>query len=68
MIRDYMRILNWIFDKVEYLFASREQKDFLKHVPPRCRECEILGLCRNPKKHWKCVRGCLYLKNQEKKK
>lgn len=41
----------------------------LWYVPPRCRGCEIMGLCRT-RKHYRCgPRGCvlLYWKEQDKR-
>ena len=46
----------------EFLFADKEKRDFLKNVPNYCRVCELLGICRNQEKHWKCRQGCLMIK------
>lgn len=43
----------------EYIFAGKEKRHFLKHVPKRCRNCDVLGICRDKNNQWRCKRGCL---------
>jgi hypothetical protein len=65
LVWDYIRLINkignYICDRIQLLFADEERKDFIKHVPPYCRKCDLLYECRNPKRNWKCYRGCIYI-------
>lgn len=35
-----------------------EERDF-ELLPYRCKGCEVVGMCREPKNHWKCIEGCM---------
>ncbi len=51
----------WIEEHLELLFANEEKRNFLINVPKNCRQCELLGICRDNKNNWNCLRGCLIL-------
>lgn len=56
---------NAIEDFFEWLFADERERKILKYVPKYCQYCELLGICRDEDKNWKCIKGCLIL-NQNK--
>ena len=29
-----------------------------ERLPYRCRECEVVGICRDKNNHWRCIDGC----------
>ncbi len=49
----------------EWLFADKEKRKMLKYLPKGCRYCELLGVCRDEERNWKCRKGCLIM-NQNK--
>lgn len=53
--------MNSIIDDIEYLFSSKEKRKYLDCVPPRCRDCKLLNICRNKENEWKCFHGCIIL-------
>ena len=55
----------WLDDKVEYILADQQKKEFMKKVPKSCRICVHLRSCRNERNEWKCIRGCLKLREFE---
>ena len=50
-----------IYDFLEWLFADKRERKLIKHVPPYCRKCEILGVCRDEDNNWKCRHGCQFI-------
>lgn len=45
------RFFRWLEGFIEY-----------GNLPYRCQQCELLGLCRRPRKEgWKCYNGCMLL-------
>lgn len=46
------------------LSADREKRDDLDAVPRNCRECELLGICRDKNNDWKCRHGCMVLNSE----
>lgn len=57
-------------ENIKTLFSIIKIKiELLIYVPYRCRYCELLGLCRDRKNHWRCgKRGCLILWQDERNK
>ncbi len=49
-------------DFIEWLFADKRKRKLLKYVPRYCRNCEILGMCRDENNNWKCQNGCWFIK------
>lgn len=49
----------------EWLFADKQKRKMLKCLPKNCMYCELLGMCRDEERDWKCRKGCLIL-NQSK--
>ena len=35
-------------------------------LPRRCRDCDVLGFCRDRHNDWKCYNGCILLNEQYK--
>lgn len=58
------KFLSNVFEK---LFADEEDSDFLDNVPQFCRQCELLGICRDEDNHWKCRQGCMVISPDRKK-
>ena len=54
-------------DFFEWLLANKQEKDYLENVPRNCRECELLGICRDKNNHWKCHCGCMVLNGGRKR-
>ena len=52
---------------LERLFADKEKREYLDNIPPYCRQCELLGICRDKNNHWKCFHGCMVLNSEHKK-
>ncbi len=57
----YFNFINFLRDLFERALADREKRDYLDNVPQYCRQCELLGICRDKNNHWKCHRGCMVL-------
>lgn len=57
--KPYERAFN---DFIEWLFADKQKRKLLKYVPRYCRNCEILGICRDENNNWKCRNGCWFIK------
>ena len=51
-----------IDDFFEWLFVDKRERKILKYVPRGCRNCEILGICRDEDNNWKCHNGCQFIK------
>ena len=52
------------FDLINFLkdlFADKEERNYIAHVPQYCRQCELLGICRDKNNQWKCHHGCMVL-------
>ena len=58
------KFLNNVFEK---LFADDEDPYFLENVPQFCRQCELLGICRDENNNWKCRQGCMIISPDRKK-
>ena len=54
-----------IIDLLEYAISSKEKREILASVPPRCVDCELLGICRDKENGYKCRHGCIII-NQRK--
>lgn len=57
----YFDYINLFSDFFEGLFADKEKREYLDNVPRYCRQCELLGICRDKNNHWKCHQGCMLL-------
>lgn len=58
---NYLKELFDLSDFFERLFADEEKKSYLDNVPQFCKECELLGICRDKNNNWKCHHGCMIL-------
>lgn len=58
------KLLSNVFEK---LYADDEDPYFLENVPPFCRECELLGICRDENNNWKCRQGCMVISPDRKR-
>lgn len=66
----FMRYVDFISlwgDFFERLFAGKEKRDYLDNVPRYCRQCELLGICRDKNNHWKCHNGCMALRAEQRR-
>lgn len=70
MKRAWMEVLKqrfrtwWEAKRQERKFYREMERDdelIRKAVPYICAYCELLGLCRDREKGWKCHHGCLIL-------
>lgn len=53
---------------VKQLLEPLSQKEDVR-LPYKCKQCEMLGICRDSDRDWKCRNGCLILKyNADKEK
>lgn len=62
----YFKLIRFLNNALDRLLADEEERRFLDNVPPFCRQCELLGICRDRDKNRKCHHGCLILKNGKK--
>lgn len=62
----YLKLGNFLSEVFETLFADKEKLDFLDNVPQFCRQCELLGICRDKDNHWKCHHGCMVISPERK--
>ena len=62
----YFDFIDFCSDIFEWLFADKEKRDYLDHVPRYCRQCELLGICRDKNNRWKCYHGCMVLNSERK--
>ena len=51
-----------ILDIIVYLCSDKRQKSIYKYVPCYCQQCELMGICRDENRNWKCKKGCLIMK------
>jgi len=63
-----VKFIDDLFDELEWLFANKKKRNYLKNVPPYCRTCEVLGLCRDEQNNWKCRNGCRFIKKDKNNK
>lgn len=63
----YYDFINFFSDLFERLFNDKENRDYLDNVPQYCRQCELLGICRDKDNNWKCHNGCMVLSPERKK-
>lgn len=63
----YFDFINLWSDIFKWLFADKEKRDYLDNVPRYCRQCELLGICRDKSNHWKCHHGCMVLNSERKR-
>lgn len=61
---DFINFFSGLFKRVS---ADKENRDDLANVPRHCRQCELLGICRDKNNHWKCHHGCMALKSERKR-
>lgn len=47
----YFDYINLFSDFFEGLFADKEKREYLDNVPRYCRQCELLGICRDKNNH-----------------
>ncbi len=59
--KPYQRAIDDFF---EWVFADKRERKILKYVPRGCRNCEILGICRDEENNWKCRHGCQFIKKE----
>ncbi len=62
----YNPVMRELAEFLEYLFADKRERKKLNNVPRYCQQCELLGICRNEDKNWKCRRGCLLMPDRKK--
>jgi hypothetical protein len=43
----------------------KRKKRQIPSIPYRCERCELLGICRDKERNWKCKRGCLLINNRK---
>ncbi len=43
----YFNFINFFRDLFERALTDREKRDYLDNVPQYCRQCELLGICRD---------------------
>lgn len=48
---------------IEYISADKRTRKMLKYCPEACLRCELLGICRDERRDWKCKAGCLALRD-----
>ena len=53
---------------LEWVFASKSKRNYLNNVPKYCRNCDILGMCRDKNNNWKCIDGCYYIQEEYRRK
>lgn len=58
---------HWNFTERRRWRKERAERDIIyEGLPYRCRDCELLGMCRRPKEQgWKCYHGCIII-NQKR--
>ncbi len=50
-----------IDDFIDYIRADKRERRMMRLVPRTCRQCEVLGLCRDEENDWKCRNGCRFI-------
>lgn len=63
----YFDFINFFRDSFEWIISDEEKRNYLNHVPRYCRQCELLGICRNKNNRWKCYHGCMVLHSERKR-
>lgn len=62
-IAEGKKILMGLIEWIKRQIKDHKQKKFeawkIKQLPEDCQQCELLGICRDREKDWKCRRGCL---------
>lgn len=48
---------------VRWIFADERERKILRYVPKTCQCCELLGICRDEQREWRCRAGCLAARN-----
>lgn len=54
-----MGLIEWIKRQIEAYKQKKLEAWEIKQLPEDCQQCELLGICRDREKDWKCRRGCL---------
>ena len=62
----YNPVIRALVEFLEYMFADKRERKILNNVPHYCQQCELLGICRDEDKDWKCRRGCLLMPDRKK--
>lgn len=63
----YLDLINFFRNLFARLLADRETRDYWDHVPRYCRQCELLGICRDKHNRWNCHHGCMELRSERKR-
>ena len=58
----YFRSVEFFGELLRRASADGEKRIYLENVPKACRQCELLGICRDRDRKWKCRKGCLIKK------
>lgn len=61
-------ICEMIDNGIEYLKADERERKKMRLLPRTCRECEILGICRDEDNNWKCRHGCRFIPEEQRYK
>lgn len=66
------RLKAWWRAKIQEWKNEREIKRWeeriRRSVPYGCRDCEVLGICRDEQNGWKCRNGCLVISSDSSKR
>lgn len=54
-----MGLIEWIKRKIKEHKQKKLDTWKIKQLSEDCQQCELLGICRDREKDWKCRRGCL---------
>ena len=65
MRHKYYGFLEVLGDWIEWLFADKVTRDYLRYVPKNCKVCELLGICRDKDNRWKCHHGCMLINSRQ---
>lgn len=62
----YNPVIRELAEFLEYLFADKRKRKILNNVPRYCQQCELLGICRDEDKGWKCRHGCMLMPDRKR--
>nr|DAK65724.1 MAG TPA: hypothetical protein [Caudoviricetes sp.] len=54
-----VNLINWIKYQIKKHKQQKPGAWKTKQLPEDCQQCELLGICRDREKDWKCRHGCL---------
>lgn len=58
-----LKLLNWKYARER----KRQEEHIRRCVPYGCRDCALLGICRDEQNDWKCRHGCMVASDSSKR-